>query len=78
MRALILLSLISFNASAIECDWQSERKFRELQEELILKGKGIREINDVLLARIDICKGKCGEQISTFQGLCMAKVKGSK
>jgi hypothetical protein len=73
MKYLLLL-LVSFNALAIECVPTSEKKFNAIREELVAEGKGILEINDIMRARIKICQGKCPPAMSTFDGLCMAKV----
>lgn len=78
MKLLILLSIFSVNANALECDWTNERAFNQLKEDMVMGGKGVREINEILHARINICRAKCGEQISTFQGLCMAQVNTKK
>ena len=72
MKALIILSLVSFNALAIDCQIVGERKFNALKEELVMEGKGVREINDILQARIKICDRKC-PPIHNL-GICMAVI----
>ena len=76
MKILILLGLAITSAHALECELVGERKFNRMKEEMVLEGKGITEINDILRARINICQGQCGPV--TGLGLCMAKINKGK
>lgn len=49
------------------CRDVGQREYDKIVETLVLEGKGTSEINDVLSARIDVCRGKC---MSKF-GLCL-------
>lgn len=73
---LSVLVFFSLQANAaLECKLIGERKYQAIIESLVMEGKGTREINDILQARLKVCRGKCVEGISSSLGLCMADVK---
>ena len=76
MKLTLILLFITMNALASgKCEIVGQGKYDQIVTSLVMEGKGVIEVNDILQARMHVCQDKCQPPIT---GLCMLIVSNKK